>query len=193
MPLWNVAPLLPFGEMARCEDDPARRGDGTLRGWRLRSNIPVEGSIRTSAAQVIFLESGFQVTAMQDFSPTTQAWVNIVLMWVGFGSLAGLLARVILPFREPSGSLPTLTLGITGSAVGLGLLSWIQGGGPSNPISPIGFLAAVAGAFGLLLVYHLLRVVVHREPPRGYPAEGQPAGAGNLAPADDGAEPPAFK
>ena len=42
---------------------------------------------------------------------------------------------------------------------------WIQGGGPTNPISPVGFLAAVAGAFGLLLVYHFLRLVVHRTPP----------------------------
>jgi len=100
---------------------------------------------------------------MPELSPLAQTWVNVVLLWVGFGSLAGLLARVVLPFREPTGSLPTLTLGITGSAIGLGLLSWIQGGGPSNPISPIGFLAAVAGAFGLLLVYHFLRLVVHRE------------------------------
>jgi uncharacterized membrane protein YeaQ/YmgE (transglycosylase-associated protein family) len=101
---------------------------------------------------------------MPELSSAAQTWVNIVLIWIGFGALAGLLARVILPLSEPSGSLSTLTLGITGSAIGLGLLSWIQHGGPSNPINPLGFLAAVAGAFGLLLVYHLLRVVVHRGP-----------------------------
>jgi uncharacterized membrane protein YeaQ/YmgE (transglycosylase-associated protein family) len=102
---------------------------------------------------------------MPELSPAVQTWVNVVLIWIGFGSLAGLLARVILPFQEPKGSLPTLTLGIAGSAVGLGVLSWIQGSGPSQPISPIGFLAAVAGAFALLLFYHFLRVVVHRQPP----------------------------
>jgi uncharacterized membrane protein YeaQ/YmgE (transglycosylase-associated protein family) len=100
---------------------------------------------------------------MPELSPVAQTWVNVVLIWIGFGSIAGLLARAILPFQNPSGSLPTLTLGITGSAIGLGLLSWIQGGGPSNPISPIGFLVAVAGAFGLLLLYHLMRLVVHRQ------------------------------
>lgn len=100
---------------------------------------------------------------MPEISPLTQSWVNVVLIWIGFGSLAGLLARVILPLREPSGSLPTLTLGITGSAVGLGVLSWIQGGTASIPISPIGFLVAVAGALGLLLGYHFLRIVVHRQ------------------------------
>ena len=102
---------------------------------------------------------------MPELSPVAQAWVQVVLVWVGFGSLAGLLARAILPHKEPSGSLPTLTLGITGSAIGLGMLSWIQGGGPSNPISPPGFLAAMAGAFGLLLVFHFLRIVVHRPSP----------------------------
>jgi uncharacterized membrane protein YeaQ/YmgE (transglycosylase-associated protein family) len=102
---------------------------------------------------------------MPELSPIAQSWVNIVLIWIGFGSLAGLLARVSLPLQEPSGSLPTLTLGIAGSAIGLGLLSWIQGGGPANPIGPLGFLAAVGGAFGLLLFYHFLRVVVHRQHP----------------------------
>jgi uncharacterized membrane protein YeaQ/YmgE (transglycosylase-associated protein family) len=99
---------------------------------------------------------------MPELSPSAQSWVNVVLIWVGFGSLAGLLARTMLPFQEPKGSLATLTLGITGTAIGLGVLSWAQGGSPSNPISPIGFLAAAGGAFALLLAYHLLRIVVHR-------------------------------
>ncbi len=115
---------------------------------------------------------------MPELSPVAQTWVNIVLIWVGFGSLAGLVARAILPFQEPSGSLPTLTLGITGSAIGLGLLSWIQGGGPANPISLVGFLSSVGGAFGLLLVYHFLRVVVHREPPA---EEEEGLGIGEMA------------
>jgi len=98
---------------------------------------------------------------MPEISPVTQAWLQVVLVWIGFGSLAGLLARVLLPFREPSSPLALLTLGITGSAVGLGAVSWLQKGGPSNPISPVGFLAATGGASGLLLAYHLFRVTVH--------------------------------
>ena len=100
---------------------------------------------------------------MPELSPVAQAWLQVILVWIGFGSLAGLLARVVLPFREPSSPLALLTLGITGSAVGLGLLSWLQNGGPSNPISPIGFLAATGGALGLLVLYHMLRLTVHRE------------------------------
>jgi uncharacterized membrane protein YeaQ/YmgE (transglycosylase-associated protein family) len=113
---------------------------------------------------------------MPELSPVAQNWVNIVLIWIGFGSLAGLLARAILPLEHPAGFLSTLTLGISGSAIGLGVLAWIQGGGPSNPIGPLGFLAAVAGAFGLLLAYHLLRAVVHRETGSGGGEQG--AGSG---------------
>src|SRR4029077_7711243 len=103
--------------------------------------------------------------AMPELSPDAQTWLQIVLVLVGFGSLAGLRARMLLPFREPSSPLATLTLGITGSAVGLGVLSWAQGGGPSNPISAIGSLAAAGGAAVLLLVFHFLRFTVPRENP----------------------------
>ncbi|MGD0896910.1 MAG: GlsB/YeaQ/YmgE family stress response membrane protein [Thermoguttaceae bacterium] len=99
---------------------------------------------------------------MTELSALAQHWIAVVLIWVGFGSLAGLVARVILPLREPSGPLPTLTLGITGSAVGLGILSWVQGGGPHNPIGPLGFVAATGGAFLLLVLYWALGAVVHR-------------------------------
>jgi uncharacterized membrane protein YeaQ/YmgE (transglycosylase-associated protein family) len=100
--------------------------------------------------------------AMPELSPTAQHWVIVVLIWVGFGSLAGLLARVILPVREPSGPLPTLTLGITGSAVGLGVLTWLMGDRPLNPLGPLGFLSATGGAFFLLLLYRTLHAVVPR-------------------------------
>lgn len=102
---------------------------------------------------------------MLELSPNLQTWVNVVLVWIGFGSLAGLVARAILPLKDPAGSLATLTLGSAGTAIGLGVLSWAQGGGPSNPISPTGFLAAVGGAFGLLVAYHFLRYVVPRHEP----------------------------
>jgi len=91
-----------------------------------------------------------------ELSQSAQHWVNVVLIWVGFGTLAGLLARVILPVRQPAGSLPTLLLGIVGSVVGLLLLSLLMSDRNLNPISPLGFLAATAGAFVLLIAYRLL-------------------------------------
>jgi len=90
-----------------------------------------------------------------EFFPAAQHWVNVVLIWIGFGTLAGLLARVILPARQPSSPVFTLLLGIVGSLVGLLALSLLFRGRQLNPISPLGFLAATAAAFLLLILYRL--------------------------------------
>ena len=91
-----------------------------------------------------------------ELSQNAQLWVNLVLIWVGFGALAGLLARAILPIRQPNGLVSTLTLGIVGSAGGLLVLSLLYRGRQLNPISPLGFLAATAGAFLLVILYRAL-------------------------------------
>jgi uncharacterized membrane protein YeaQ/YmgE (transglycosylase-associated protein family) len=85
-------------------------------------------------------------------SPAAQHWIHVVLIWVGFGTLAGLLASVIFPFRRPSGPFWAVVLGIAGSTVGLLGLNWLVPDSESNPISPLGFLAATLGAFALLLL-----------------------------------------
>jgi uncharacterized membrane protein YeaQ/YmgE (transglycosylase-associated protein family) len=91
-----------------------------------------------------------------ELSHTAQHWVNVILIWIGLGALAGVLARVILPVRHPSGPLPTLVLGIVGSALGLVALSFILSDRQINPISPLGLLAATAGAFFLLILYRVV-------------------------------------
>ena len=88
-------------------------------------------------------------------SPLAQHWINVVLIWVGFGALAGLLATVILPLRRPAGPFSTLVMGIAGSMVGLLGLAWLSPGRELNHISPLGFAAATAGAFVLLILYRL--------------------------------------
>jgi uncharacterized membrane protein YeaQ/YmgE (transglycosylase-associated protein family) len=88
-----------------------------------------------------------------ELSQTAQHWVNVVLIWVGFGTLAGLLAMLILPVKRPSHPAATVVLGIAGSTLGLLGLTWALQGRQFNPISPLGFIAAAAGAFVLLIVY----------------------------------------
>lgn len=83
-------------------------------------------------------------------------WANDVLVWIGFGTLAGLLAKAIMPGRDPGGAVATLAMGIGGVVIGCGTVSYFFDGPRVTPISPIGFLVATAGAFVLLFFYRLL-------------------------------------
>jgi uncharacterized membrane protein YeaQ/YmgE (transglycosylase-associated protein family) len=95
--------------------------------------------------------------SMSEFalSPAAQHWINVVLIWVGFGTLAGLLATVVFPIRRSIGPFLAMVMGTLGSTLGLLGLSWLFPGQSPNPISPLGFLAATIGAFVLLVFYRL--------------------------------------
>jgi uncharacterized membrane protein YeaQ/YmgE (transglycosylase-associated protein family) len=94
---------------------------------------------------------------MLDFtlSPTASHWIYVVLVWVGFGTLVGLLATVVFPFRRPAGPFWAVATGIIGSTAGLFGLSWLFPDRELNPISPLGFLAATLGALVLLVLYRI--------------------------------------
>jgi uncharacterized membrane protein YeaQ/YmgE (transglycosylase-associated protein family) len=85
-----------------------------------------------------------------------QQVANDVLVWVGFGTLVGLLAKAIMPGRDPGGAVANLAMGIGGSIIGCGTLMYFYDGARVTPISPVGFLVATGGAFILLFFYRLL-------------------------------------
>ncbi|MEQ8788457.1 MAG: GlsB/YeaQ/YmgE family stress response membrane protein [Pirellulaceae bacterium] len=92
----------------------------------------------------------------QQIMLTAQEWANTFLVWIGFGTLAGLLAKAIMPGRDPGGAVATLCMGIGGTVIGCGILSYFYEGQRISPISPIGFIVATAGAFIILAFYRLL-------------------------------------
>ena len=98
-----------------------------------------------------------------ELSQNAQHWVNVTLVWIGFGTVAGLLAKVLIPVRQPAGPVATLLFGICGSMIGLLVLSLLKNGRQLNPISPLGFMAATAGAFVLLIGYRLLQACFVRD------------------------------
>src|SRR5207249_4906700 len=81
---------------------------------------------------------------------------HFLLIWVGFGTLVGLLAKAILPGKDPGGTLPTVIIGILGSIIGAGVLLFFSADLRVTPISPVGFVVALGGTSLLLVVYRLL-------------------------------------
>ena len=81
------------------------------------------------------------------FNDIMQKVANDLLVWVGFGTLVGLLAKAIMPGRDPGGAVATLMMGIGGSVIGCGTLMFFWEGQRVTPISPVGFLVATGGAF----------------------------------------------
>jgi uncharacterized membrane protein YeaQ/YmgE (transglycosylase-associated protein family) len=85
-----------------------------------------------------------------------QQWANDILVWIGFGTVVGLLAKAIMPGRDPGGAVATLCMGIGGTVIGCGLVSYIYQGQRITPISPPGLIVATVGAFVILFFYRLL-------------------------------------
>jgi uncharacterized membrane protein YeaQ/YmgE (transglycosylase-associated protein family) len=68
------------------------------------------------------------------------------------GLLVGIVAKLLMPGRDPGGFIITTLLGIAGAFVA----KYIgQAAGWYSPDQPAGFLASVVGAILLLLVYRL--------------------------------------
>ena len=82
--------------------------------------------------------------------------LNELLRWVGFGTLAGLAAKAIMPGRDPGGAVGTMLMGIGGSVIGCGTVLFFWRDASIDPISGKGFVAATLGAFSLLFFYRLL-------------------------------------
>jgi uncharacterized membrane protein YeaQ/YmgE (transglycosylase-associated protein family) len=87
---------------------------------------------------------------------SVQELTHQVLVWVGFGTLVGLLAKAIMPGKDPGGAVATLAMGIAGTVIGCGVVSYFWRGHLVSPISPLGFCVATGGAFVLLFFYKLL-------------------------------------
>ena len=77
-----------------------------------------------------------------------------VLGWILFGLVVGIVAKLLMPGREPGGFIVTTVLGIVGAVVGgfLGRTLGLYG-----PGEPAGFLMATLGAVVLLFIYRMIR------------------------------------
>lgn len=76
------------------------------------------------------------------------------IWWMVIGLVAGLLARLLVPGRQPMGLVITMLLGMAGSLIGGFLSSAIFGYGPQDTnIHAGGLFIATGGAMLLLVIY----------------------------------------
>lgn len=93
---------------------------------------------------------------MNDVMDAIRGWLETALVWVGFGTLIGIVAKAIMPGRDPGGTVATLTMGVGGVVVGCGSFSFFSNGARITPLSPIGAIVGAVGAIALLAFYRLL-------------------------------------
>jgi uncharacterized membrane protein YeaQ/YmgE (transglycosylase-associated protein family) len=77
-----------------------------------------------------------------------------ILMWVLFGLVIGVVAKLLTPGRDPGGFVVTTLLGVAGALVG-GFLGRAIGLYPSYQ-STGGFFMSILGAVILLGVYNMV-------------------------------------
>ncbi|MEP6911234.1 MAG: GlsB/YeaQ/YmgE family stress response membrane protein [bacterium] len=87
-----------------------------------------------------------------------------ILAWIVFGLIAGLIAKALMPGKDPGGCIITTLLGIVGAVIGgfigRSLLGYGRATDSMGDISKPGFLMslvlAVVGAIIVLAVYRLI-------------------------------------
>jgi uncharacterized membrane protein YeaQ/YmgE (transglycosylase-associated protein family) len=76
-----------------------------------------------------------------------------VLGWIVFGLIVGVLAKLLMPGKDPGGLIVTILLGIVGALVG-GFIGRLLGF--YQPGQPAGYLMAIVGAILVLFIYRKL-------------------------------------
>ncbi len=99
---------------------------------------------------------GFDPSQGVMLNDSAQQLVNDVLVWIGFGTSVGLLAKGVMPGRDPGGAIATVIMGIGGTIMGCGVVSYFSEGQRVIPISPLGMLVGLLGTLIILFFYKLL-------------------------------------
>ena len=79
-----------------------------------------------------------------------------ILTWIIFGLIVGVVAKMLMPGRDPGGFVVTIVLGVLGALVG-GFIGSALGMGPVTGFNFGSLLLAVLGAVLLLYVYRVAR------------------------------------
>jgi uncharacterized membrane protein YeaQ/YmgE (transglycosylase-associated protein family) len=76
--------------------------------------------------------------------------------WIGFGFIAGAIAKLLMPGKDPGGVILTILIGVAGAIVG-GYLGTRMGFGTVTGFDTGSFITAIAGSLLLLFLYRLIK------------------------------------
>lgn len=76
-----------------------------------------------------------------------------ILSWIVFGLVIGIIAKLLMPGKDPGGFIITMLLGIAGALVG-GFIGRAMGF--YGPDQSAGWLISILGAIILLALYRML-------------------------------------
>ena len=79
-----------------------------------------------------------------------------ILSWIVMGLIVGLLAKFVMPGKDPGGIIITMLLGIAGAFVG-GFIGSFLGLGTVTGFNIGSFLLAIGGAILLLIIYRFIK------------------------------------
>jgi uncharacterized membrane protein YeaQ/YmgE (transglycosylase-associated protein family) len=79
--------------------------------------------------------------------------LNTFLLWIVFGAVVGIIARFLVPGRDPMGWVATILLGIVGSFVGGFLAQLLFTGSATIPPPTAGWIGSIVGAIIVLLLW----------------------------------------
>jgi len=79
-----------------------------------------------------------------------------LISWVLFGLVAGIVAKFLMPGKDPGGCIITSLIGIAGALLG-GFIATALGFGGVAAWDLRSFVIAVIGAILLLLIYRMVR------------------------------------
>jgi len=80
--------------------------------------------------------------------------LGFIITMIIVGAIAGFLARMIVPGRDPMGVVATIVLGIVGSFIG-GFLGYVlfHKDATEGALQPAGIIGSIIGAVIALLIY----------------------------------------
>lgn len=79
-----------------------------------------------------------------------------ILGWILLGLVAGALAKLLMPGKDPGGCIITMAIGIVGALLG-GWIATLLGYGGVNEFNLYSLIVATLGAVLLLVIYRVIK------------------------------------